>query len=146
MFKQRQPSKSCLCLEFFSGHFKKIFLAVQKMFNTCKQFQKLKIECQEGQTYFFSSVFVFISWIGTILKKSTRRKKITRLTRLNHTPTSILNQLSLLQVMLAQAINQQDRNAAAQLRETLRCLSLFDQVNIGLGVTGIAFSPLVTLP
>ena len=38
--------------------------------------------------------------------------------------------------MLAQAINQQDRNAAAQLRETLRCLSLFDQVNFGLGVTG----------
>ena len=33
-----------------------------------------------------------------------------------------------LQVMLAQALNQQDRNAAAQLRETLRCLSLFDQV------------------
>ena len=46
------------------------------------------------------------------------------------------NQLSSLQVMLAQAINQQDRNAAAQLRETLRCLSLFDQVNYGLGVTG----------
>ena len=36
--------------------------------------------------------------------------------------------VSLLTVMLAQAINQQDRNAAAQLRETLRCLSQFDQV------------------
>lgn len=36
--------------------------------------------------------------------------------------------LLLAQVMLAQAINQEDRNAAAQLRETLRCLSLFDQV------------------
>jgi len=35
--------------------------------------------------------------------------------------------VSLLTVMLAQAINQQDRSAAAQLRETLRCLSLFDQ-------------------
>lgn len=32
--------------------------------------------------------------------------------------------------MLAQAINQQDRSAAAQLRETLRCLSLFDQVGL----------------
>jgi len=35
--------------------------------------------------------------------------------------------VSLLTVMLAQAINQQDRSAAAQLRETLRCLSQFDQ-------------------
>jgi len=35
--------------------------------------------------------------------------------------------VSLLHIMLAQAINQQDRNAAAQLRETLRCLSHFDQ-------------------
>merc|ERR1719234_2799124 len=35
--------------------------------------------------------------------------------------------VGLLEVMLAQALNQQDRNAAAQLRETLRCLSLFDQ-------------------
>ena len=35
-----------------------------------------------------------------------------------------------LQVMLAQALNQQDRSAAAQLRETLRCLSLFDQVKV----------------
>jgi hypothetical protein len=35
--------------------------------------------------------------------------------------------VSLLTVVLAQAINQQDRSAAAQLRETLRCLSLFDQ-------------------
>ena len=32
--------------------------------------------------------------------------------------------------MLAQALNQQDRSAAAQLRETLRCLSLFDQVKV----------------
>jgi len=38
---------------------------------------------------------------------------------------------SLLTVMLAQAINQQDRGAAAQLRETLRCLSLFDQAGCG---------------
>ena len=36
--------------------------------------------------------------------------------------------ISLVTVMLAQAINIQDRSAAAQLRETLRCLSLFDQV------------------
>ena len=36
--------------------------------------------------------------------------------------------ISLLTVMLAQAINQQDRTTAAQLRETLRCLSQFDQV------------------
>ena len=43
---------------------------------------------------------------------------------------------SLLTVMLAQAINQQDRGAAAQLRETLRCLSLFDQVGPGLVSTG----------
>jgi len=35
--------------------------------------------------------------------------------------------ISLVTVMLAQAINIQDRSAAAQLRETLRCLSLFDQ-------------------
>jgi len=35
--------------------------------------------------------------------------------------------VGLLEVMLAQALNQQDRNAAAQLRETLRCLCLFDQ-------------------
>jgi len=35
--------------------------------------------------------------------------------------------VSLLTVMLAQAINQQDRSAAAQLRETLRCLSQFDK-------------------
>ena len=34
---------------------------------------------------------------------------------------------SLLTVMLAQAINQQDRSSSAQLRETLRCLSHFDQ-------------------
>ena len=34
--------------------------------------------------------------------------------------------VGLLQVMLAQAINKQARNAATQLRETLRCLSLFD--------------------
>ena len=40
------------------------------------------------------------------------------------------------QVMLAQALNQQDRNAAAQLRETLRCLSLFDQVEI---ISGLKF-------
>ena len=33
---------------------------------------------------------------------------------------------NLLSVALAQAINQQDRNAAAQIRETLRCLSLLD--------------------
>ena len=39
--------------------------------------------------------------------------------------------VSLLTVMLAQAINQQDRSAAAQLRETLRCLSQFDQVGFG---------------
>ena len=39
--------------------------------------------------------------------------------------------VSLLTVMLAQAINQQDRSAAAQLRETLRCLSQFDQVGGG---------------
>ena len=39
--------------------------------------------------------------------------------------------VSLLTVMLAQAINQQDRSAAAQLRETLRCLSQFDQVGCG---------------
>jgi len=34
--------------------------------------------------------------------------------------------LSLLHVMLAQAINQQDSSTAAQLRETIRCISLFD--------------------
>jgi hypothetical protein len=30
--------------------------------------------------------------------------------------------------MLAQALNQQDRNLVAQLHETIRCVSLFDEV------------------
>jgi hypothetical protein len=34
--------------------------------------------------------------------------------------------------MLAQALNQQDRNLVAQLHETIRCVSLFDEVKIGL--------------
>jgi hypothetical protein len=36
--------------------------------------------------------------------------------------------LYLLRIMLAQALNQQDRNLVAQLHETIRCVSLFDEV------------------
>ena len=36
--------------------------------------------------------------------------------------------LSILNLMLAQAINLQDRSGAAQIREALRCISLLDQV------------------
>ena len=36
--------------------------------------------------------------------------------------------MSILNLMLAQAINLQDRSGAAQIRETLRCISLLDQV------------------
>ena len=39
--------------------------------------------------------------------------------------------LHLLRIMLAQALNQQDRNLVAQLHETIRCVSLFDEVKIG---------------
>jgi hypothetical protein len=36
--------------------------------------------------------------------------------------------LSLLRVMLAEALNQQDRNLAAQLYETIRSISNLDEV------------------
>ena len=36
--------------------------------------------------------------------------------------------LGLLRVMLAQAINHQDRNLVAQLYETIRCLANLDEV------------------
>ena len=38
--------------------------------------------------------------------------------------------LSLLRVMLAQALNQQDRNLVAQLYETIRSLSNLDEVGL----------------
>ncbi len=36
--------------------------------------------------------------------------------------------LYLLRIMLAQALNQQDRNMVAQLHETIRCIATFDEV------------------
>ena len=38
--------------------------------------------------------------------------------------------LYLLRIMLAQALNQQDRNLVAQLHETIRCVSIFDEVKL----------------
>ena len=36
--------------------------------------------------------------------------------------------MSILNLMLAQAINLQDRSGAAQIREAIRCVSLLEQV------------------
>ena len=40
--------------------------------------------------------------------------------------------MAVLNLMLAQSINLQDRSGAAQIRETIRCVSLLDQVT-GVG-------------
>ena len=37
--------------------------------------------------------------------------------------------MAILNLMLAQAINLHDRSGAAQIRETIRCISLLDQVS-----------------
>ena len=76
--RQRRPSEGLLFLDLekkerkknifgwncFQGSLKDFFWALQKIFNTCKNFQKLKMERTGGQTYLFW-FFVFISWIGT---------------------------------------------------------------------------------
>ena len=36
--------------------------------------------------------------------------------------------MAVLNIMLAQSINLQDRSGAAQIRETIRCVSLLEQV------------------
>ena len=36
--------------------------------------------------------------------------------------------MAILNIMLAQSINLQDRSGAAQIRETIRCVSLLEQV------------------
>ena len=38
--------------------------------------------------------------------------------------------MAVLNMMLAQSINLQDRSGAAQIRETIRCVSLLEQVKL----------------
>ena len=38
--------------------------------------------------------------------------------------------MAVLNIMLAQSINLQDRSGAAQIRETIRCVSLLEQVKL----------------
>ena len=85
--KQRWHSEGRLCLDLenfqnfpkkffaqnvFSGHFKKNFFgALQKISNTCKKFQKVKVAHIRGHTPFFR-FFVFVSRIGTLKANGIR--------------------------------------------------------------------------